>query len=252
VQRRGEDVGPESVRLAVGDTLLLQGQWEHLDREMDTDRDVLVVDDPALVRRQAAPLGRKSAQAAIITVVMVLMLATGVVPAAAAGLLAAGAIVVTGVLTMPQLYRSISWPTVVLVAGMIPLSTAMQVSGAADDIANVLVDVVGDAGPRVLLFGLFLLAASIGSFISNTATALVLIPIAVSASVDLGVSPKPVLLAVGVSCAAAFLTPITTPANLMVMGPGGYRFGDYWKFGLPLLLFYGVVVVFYIPLIWRF
>jgi di/tricarboxylate transporter len=132
------------------------------------------------------------------------------------------------------------------------VSTATQVSGAANKIADVLVDVVGDAGPRFLILGLFLLAATVGSFISNTATALVLIPIALSASNDLGVSPRPVLLAVGVSCAAAFLLPITTPANMMVMGPGGYRFGDYWKFGLPLLTMYGLAVVFYIPLVWGF
>ena len=104
----------------------------------------------------------------------------------------------------------------------------------------------------MLLFGVFLLAAAFGSGISNTATALVLLPIAASAAADLGVSPKPVLLGVGVSCAAAVLTPISTPANLMVMGPGGYRFGDYWKYGLPLLTLYGLVVVFYIPLIWQF
>jgi di/tricarboxylate transporter len=252
VQRRGEDVGPVPVRLAIGDTLLVQGSWDALDREIDIDRDVLAVDDPRQVRRQAVPLGPKSREAIVVTAAMVVLLATGVVPAAAAGLLAAGAIVLLGVMTMPQVYHAISWTTVVLVAGMIPVSTAMQVSGAADRIASLLVDVVGDAGPRVLLVGIFLLAASVGAVISNTATALVLLPIAVSASADLGVSPKPVVLGVGVSCAAAFLTPITTPANLMVMGPGGYRFGDYWKYGLPLLALYGVVVVFYIPLIWSF
>ncbi len=252
VQRRGEDLGPAASRISVGDTLLLQGEWSALDREIDTDRDVLAIDDPALVRRQAVPLGPKSTETVVITVAMVVLLATGVVAPAAAGLLAAGALVLTGVMSMPRVYQSISWTTVVLVAGMIPVSTAMQVSGAADDIAELLVDLVGDAGPRVLLLALFVLAAAVGAVISNTATALVLLPIAASVSVDLGVSPKPVLLGVGVSCAAAFLTPITTPANLMVMGPGGYRFGDYWKYGLPLLVLYGVVVVFYIPLIWRF
>jgi di/tricarboxylate transporter len=252
VQRRGEDLGPAATRLAVGDTLLVHGEWDALDREIDIDRDVLAVDEPRALRRQAVPLGPKSRETLVVTAAMVVLLATGLVPAAAAGLLAAGAIVLLGVMTMPQLYHAISWTTVVLVAGMIPVSTAMQVSGAADRVATGLVDIVGDAGPRVLLFGLFLLAAAVGAVISNTATALVLIPIAVSASAELGVSPKPVLLGVGVSCAAAFLTPITTPANLMVMGPGGYRFGDYWKYGLPLLVLYGVVVVFYIPLIWRF
>ncbi len=252
VQRHGEDLGPVATRLAVGDTLLVQGEWHALDREIDTDRDVLAIDAPRALRRQAVPLGPKSRETIAVTAAMVVLLATGLVPPAAAGLLAAGALVLLGVLTMPQLYHGITWTAVVLVAGMIPVSTAMQVSGAADRIAAGLVDLVGEAEPRVLLLALFLLAATIGAVISNTATALMVLPIAASASAELGVSPKPVLLAVGVSCVAAFLTPVATAANLMVMGPGGYRFGDYWKFGLPLLAFYGVVVVFYIPLIWRF
>ncbi len=173
-------------------------------------------------------------------------------PAAIAGLLAAMAMILLGVLTIPQAYGGVSWTTVFLVGGMIPISLAMQVSGTADKIADVLVDVVGDAGPRVLLLAIFVLAAVIGATISNTATALIVIPIAVSASAELGVSVRPVLMAVTVSCSAAFLMPITTPANLMVMGPGGYKFNDYWKFGLPMLIFYGLIVVFYIPLIWQF
>jgi di/tricarboxylate transporter len=252
VQRRGEDLGPTASEIEVGDTLLVQGEWHALDREIDIDRDVLAVDEPARVRSQAVPFGPKSWEAIGVTAMMVGLLASGVVPPAAAGLLAAGLLVLLGVLTMPQLYHAISWTTVVLVAGMIPVSTAMQVSGAADDVAQMLVDLVGDAGPRALLLGIFLLAAAMGAVISNTATALVLIPVAISAANDLDVSPKPILLGVGIAAAAAFLTPVSTAVNLMVMGPGGYRFGDYWKFGLPLLTLYGIVVVLYVPLIWSF
>ena len=147
------------------------------------------------------------------------------------------------VLSIEQAYRGISWTTVCWSAGMIPLSTAMVETGAAEQLADRLVDMVGDAGPYVLLLGLFVLTALLGQLISNMATALIVIPIAVSAAAEMDVSAKPVLMAVTVSAAAAFLTPVATPANLMVMGPGGYRFGDYWKLGLPLLVLFGVVAV---------
>jgi di/tricarboxylate transporter len=181
---------------------------------------------------------------------MVILLATGAVPPAVAGLLAACALVLLGVLTVEQAYRGISWTTIVLVGGMISLSTAMSTTGAANELADGLVSVVGDAGPYALLFGLFLLTAVLGQLISNMATALIVIPIAVSAAADMDVSAKPVLMAVTVSAAAAFLTPVATPANLMVMEPGGYRFTDYWKLGLPLLALFGVVAVFLVPVFW--
>jgi di/tricarboxylate transporter len=251
VQRKGEDVGPGEVELAVGDTVLLQGGWEALATRAD-EPDVLVVDDPEHIRRQAVPLGPGSRRAAVILAAMVLLLATGAVPAAVAGLLAAGALIVTRVLSTEQAFRGISWTTVVLVGGMIPLSTAMQVSGAAADLADLLVDAVGDAGPRALLVGLFLLTAVLGQLISNTATALIVIPIAVSAAADLDISSRPVLLSVAIASAAALLTPVATPANMMVMGPGGYRFGDYAKLGLPVLVWFFVVSVGLVPLIWPF
>lgn len=250
IQRHGEDSGPRAVTLEVGDVLLVQGEWRSLEREVDTDTDVLAVHDPRLLRGQAVPLGLKSAEAIGVTAVMVVLLATGVVAPVAAGLLAACAIVLLGVLSPSQAYHGISWTTVLLVAGMIPLSTAMQVSGAADRAADVLVDLADGSHPRVLLLGIFVLAAVVGAVISNTATALILIPVALAAAADLDVAAQPVLMAVGVSTSAAFLLPITTPANLMVMGPGAYRFTDYWKFGLPILAVYGVMVVFYIPLFW--
>jgi di/tricarboxylate transporter len=183
---------------------------------------------------------------------MIVLLATGAVPPAVAGLLAAGALVVGGVLTIDDAYRGISWSTVILVGGMLSLSTAMVQSGAADTLADGLVDVVGDAGPYALLLGLFLLTAALGQLISNMATALIVIPVAVTAAADMDVSAKPVLMTVAVSAAAAFLTPVATPANLMVMGPGGYRFGDYWKLGLPLLALFGVVAVLLVPVFWSF
>ena len=250
VQRKGEELAGET-KLAVGDTLLLRGSWRALDERLD-DPDVLLVDRPALVRRQAVLLGPGAKRAIAILAGMVILLATGAVPPAVAGLLAAGTFVVSGVLSIEQAYRGIGWTTVILVAGMIPLATAMTETGAAERLADGLVDLLGDAGPRALLFGLVVLVFVLGQLISNMATTLIVIPIAVSAAGELDVSPKPLLMAVAVSAAAAFLTPVATPANLMVMEPGGYRFGDYWKLGLPLLVLFGAVAVLLVPVFWTF
>jgi di/tricarboxylate transporter len=249
VQRTGEDLPGETV-LTVGDTLLLEGAWSALEEHLD-DPEVLVVDEPRLIRRHV-PLGLGAKRALVILAAMVVLLATGAVPPAVAGLLAAGAIVVSGVLTIEQAYRGISWTTVVLVAGMIPLATAMTETGAAATLADVLVDLVGGSGSYVLLIGLFLLTAVLGQLISNMATALIVIPIAIETANELDISVRPVLMCVTVAAAAALLTPVATPANLMVMGPGGYRFSDYWKLGLPLLALYGVVAVGLVPVFWRF
>ena len=250
IQRKGEDVDDETT-LQVGDTLLLEGSWEALDERLD-ERELLVVDPPQLVRRQVVPLGFRAKEAVAVLVGMVVLLATGAVPPAVGGLLAACAMILLGVLTVDQAYRGISWTTVVLVAGMISLSTAMAETGAAMELADGLVGIVGDAGGYALLLGLFLLTVTLGQLISNVATALIVIPVALASAADMDVSAKPVLMAVTVSAAASFLTPVATPANLMVMEPGGYRFGDYWKLGLPLLALFGVVAVLLVPVFWSF
>jgi di/tricarboxylate transporter len=259
IQRNGVDVGgagmsevvgTAGVELQPGDHLLLQGTWQALDR-IAASADVLVVDSPEVVRRQAVPLGRGSKTMLGIVAAMVLVLASGVLPAPVGVLIAAMAVVAAGILTVPQAYRAIDWNTVVLVAAMIPLSTAMYRSGAASQMADVLVAAVGEASPATLIAGLFLLTALLGQVISNTATTMILIPVAVAAAVDLGVSVKPVLMGLNVAASAAFLTPIATPSNLIVMGPGGYRFGDYWKLGLAMMALYFAVAVFWVPLVWR-
>ena len=248
MQRKGEDIGHETT-LQVGDTLLLQGPWRALDETL-AEPELLVVDPPQLVRRQVLRIGPGGKRAIAVVAGMVALLATGAVPPAVAGLLATGGMILLGVLSMEQAYRGIGWTTVILVGGMISLSTAMVESGAAADLADVLVRIVGDLGSYALLLGLFLLTATLGQLISNMATALIVIPVAVSAAAEMDVSAKPVLMAVAVSAAASFLTPVATPANLMVMGPGGYRFPDYWKLGLPLLALFGVVAVVLVPVFW--
>jgi di/tricarboxylate transporter len=250
VQRNGEDRDGETT-LEVGDTLLFQGEWGALEENLD-DPGVLVVDQPALIRRQAVAFGPGARRATAVLAGMVVLLVAGLVPAFVASLLAALAMVLLGVLTIDQAYRAVSWTTVVLIGAMFAVSIAIQESGAAEKIAHSLVQLVGGAGPHVLLIGLFVLTAVLGQLISNTATALIVIPIAVSAAHDLAVSPRPVLMSVAVAAAASFLTPIATPANLMVMGPGGYRFADYWKLGGCLLILFFVVSVFLVPVFWSF
>ena len=250
IQRNGEEITGKT-ELAVGDSLLLQGTWVALDRHL-SDPDVLVVDHPAVFRRQAVPFGPGAGRAIAALAGMVLLLIAGAVPGAIAALLAAGAVILTGVLTMEQAYRSIAWNTVVLVGGMMALSAAMIETGAAKLLADNLVLVVGERGPYALLAGLFVLTAILGQLISNMATALIVIPIGLSAAAGMGISPKTVLMSVAVTSAAALLTPVATPANLMVFGPGGYRFGDYWRLGLPVLVLYGLVAVLLVPVFWPF
>jgi di/tricarboxylate transporter len=249
ILRAGETLGPGDITLVEGDVVLVRGTWAALDEQLDQPG-VLVVDRPSVVRRQAIPLGPGAKRALATLAAMILLLVTGAVPAAVAGLLAAGAIVVLGLLSVDQAFRSVSWTTVVLVGGMISLSTAMVDTGAAADLAGTLVDLTRDAHPYLLLAAIFALTAALGQVISNMATALIVIPIALSAAAEMDISPKPVLMTVCVSAAASFLTPIATPANLMVMEPGGYRFGDYWKLGLPLLGVFGVAAVLLVPVFW--
>jgi di/tricarboxylate transporter len=252
VQRGGEDLGEKGGELKEGDTVLLRGKWAALDLNLQADPDVLVVDLPEQIRRQAAPLGRKAWFAIAILAGMIVLLFADIVPAAVAAVLAAGALVLSGVLSIKQALRSVSWTTVILVGGMVPLSTAMIQTGAADDISSVLVDAVGDSGEYPLLIGLFLITVTFGQLISNTATALIVTPIALAAAIDLDVNAQPLLMTVTVAAAASFLTPIATPANLMVMEPGGYKFNDYWKLGLPMLVWFFIVSVALIPLFWGF
>jgi di/tricarboxylate transporter len=246
-ERRVDEPG---TRIAAGDTLLVRGTWQALSTQIEADDDVVVVDAPDVVRRQVVPLGLGAKESIIVLAAMIGLLATNALPPAIAGLGAACALILLRVVSVEQAYRAIGWTTVILVAGMIPMSTAMRVTGAADDLANALVDVVGDSGPYPLLIGVFLLTAVLGQLISNMATALIMIPIALSAAAELDVAAAPVLMSLNVACAAALLTPVATPANLMVMEPGGYKFNDYWKLGIVVMAWYFVIAVVLVPLIW--
>jgi di/tricarboxylate transporter len=249
VLRGGDALDQGETTLRAGDSLLLQGTWDALDQHT-RDPNVVLVDAPDAIRRQAVPLGSRAVPALAVLAGMVFLLTTGAVPAAVAGLLAAIAMVLLGVVSVEQAHASMSWTTLILVAGMIPLSTAITESGAADLLAGTIVDAIGGGSPYTLLLGIFLVNAVLGQLISNTATALILIPIALAIAVETGMSPMPLLMCVNVASAAALLTPVATPANVMVMKPGGYQFADYTRLGLPLLLLYLVVAVFLVPVFW--
>ena len=246
MERRGK------TKLAAGDTLLMRGTWEALE-ERDRDPNLRVVDAPKLLQRELAPLSRPAWVCLAIVAGMVVLLVSGVVPPAVSGALAAASLVLFRVLTMQEAYRGISWSIVVLIAGMIPLSTAMTETGAAADIADEIVNAIGtDASPYILIIALFVLVAIVGQVLSNTATALIVFPIAIAAAGELDVSVQPVLMSVVVAAHASFLTPIATTPNLMVLEPGGYQFADYWKFGLPLMVLYFIVRIGIVPLVWQF
>ena len=251
IQRDGVDRGPDDASLRTGDVLLLEGPWSALN-EAENDNDVLVVNAPDLIRRQAVPRGKGSTRALGILLAMVLLMATGIVPPVVASLLAAGAMILGRVVSAQEVYRKVSWSTVLMVAGMFPMSIAIQTSGAGAMIAERLVDAVGDAGPTALLAGLAVVTMVFGQLISNTATALVMIPIALSAAEQLSVSGRPVLMRVCVAAAAAFLTPVATPANLMVMGPGRLPVRRLLEARAAAAVLFFIAAVFVVPLIWRF
>jgi len=251
VHRDGTAAGAEATALEGGDVLLVRGDWRALADAVRAD-DAVVVAGPEPVHPHVVPWGPGAGRTMAVLLAFVALLATGAVPPAIAGVLAVGALVCSRVLAVEDVYRGVTWTTVVLIAAMIPLSTAMTTSGAADDLAEAITGTVGDGGPYVVLAVLFVVVAALGQLMSNTATALVAIPVAIAASADLDVSVRPVLMSVNVVTVAALLTPVATAANTMVLRPGGYRFGDYARLGLPLLVWWFVVAVGLVPLVWRF
>lgn len=251
IQRAGIDFGMKPVVLQAGDSILLQGTWKALDQRLSTPQ-VLQVNSSDAVRRQAVALSGGAKQAIGVLVVMVILLAFGFFPPAITALLSAMAMVLLGVITVPQVYKSVDWNTCLLIGAMIPIATAMQKTGVDELIARRLVEGIGHMGPLALMTGLFLTTAILCQFLANTATALVMLPPTVAAAMQLGVSPIPFIMAVAVASQAAFFTPVATPNNLMIMGPGGYKFGSYWKLGLPLFIWWLVATLIIVPLFWKF
>lgn len=251
--RRGDKlVTRRSTKLKFGDALLVRGSWENIDVLRNERRNFTVVGSPDDLSRQVIELNSRAVIAVLALVAMVVMMAFSIVPSVFAALIAAVIMVLGDCLDMNQAYRSISWQSVVLIAAMIPMSVALQVTGGAELIANGLVNTLGSIGPLALMAGVFLLTTAFSQVINNTATAVLVAPIVLQAAIVSGVSPYPLLMTVAISASTAFLTPIGTTTNLMVMTPGGYNFNDYIKVGLPLMILFLIVSLILVPIIWPF
>jgi di/tricarboxylate transporter len=233
--------------LRFGDALLLYGRRERL-QVLGEEPDFLVLTEAA----QEAPRTNKALLALLIMAVVLVPVMLDLLPIAISALVGIVLMIVTRCLTMEEAYRAIEWKAVFLIAGMLPLGIAMEQTGAASFLAEGMVSLVGGLGPLAVLAGLFILAALASQVMPNPAVAVLLAPIALNTARDLGVSPYPFMMAVAISASAAFLSPVGHSANILVMGPGGYRFADYTKVGIPLTLVVLLVVLAVVPIIWPF
>ncbi|MFN2137198.1 MAG: SLC13 family permease [Candidatus Promineifilaceae bacterium] len=251
--RRGDRlVSRQDAKLAFGDALLVRGSWDSIETLRNERRNFVVVGSPEALSSQVVEFSPRAAVAVVSLLGMIVLMVTGWVPPVFAALMAAMAMVLGGCLTMSHAYRAISWHSVVLIAAMIPMSIALDVTGGATFLANGLVNSLGSIGPLALLAGVFLLTTTFSQVINNTATAVLVAPIVLQAAGEMGVSPYPLLMAVAISASTAFMTPIGTTTNLMVMSPGGYSFTDYLKVGFPLVMIFLVMTILLVPMIWPF
>lgn len=239
-------------KIKAGDALLIQGEWKHISRLSLEHQDVVLVGQPS----QAAasiPLNHKAPIAALIMVLMIIAMIINVVPSVICVMVAAILMVVTGCLpNMESAYKTVNWEVIVLIGAMIPMSTAVEKTGAAALISRELVSALGGYGPIVLLAGVYLATSFMTLFVSNTACAVLFAPISLAAATAMGVNPVPFMLAVSIGASMCFAVPFSTPANALVMPVGKYKFIDYVKVGLPVQLLLGFVMIFAIPLVYPF
>jgi di/tricarboxylate transporter len=236
-------------QLALGDILLVVGAWKKIRRLRGDSRGFLVLNLPAELA-EVAPAWRQAPAALLILLAMVVVMTFGLLPNTAAALLAALAMGLFRCIRLEDAYRSINWPSLVVIAGMLPLASALEQTGGVALLAGWLVGGVGALGPLALLAGMFMLTALVGLFISNTATAVLMAPVALAAAQQLGVSPYPFAMTVAIAASAAFATPVSSPVNTLVMAPGDYRFGDFVRVGTPLILLMLIITVLVVPLLW--
>jgi di/tricarboxylate transporter len=233
------------MKIHLGDALLLYGPRDRL-RMLGSEPDFLVLTEEAQV-----PAHQEKIPVALLVMALVLFPAIfGWLPIAISAVIGVALMILTRCLTMEEAYRYIEWKAVFLIAGMLPLGIAMEQTGAAQFLANGMIALIGNMGPIAVMAGFFLLAAMASQVMPNPAVAVLLAPIALSTASDLGISPYPLMMTVAVSASAAFLSPVGHAANVLVMGPGGYRFSDYIKVGLPLTIVTMVVVLLIMPMFW--
>ena len=239
-------------RMHSGDALLIQGEWSDIARMSREQNDWVVLGQP-IEQVAKVTIDRKAPVAAGIMLLMILAMIFDWVPAVMAVIIAAVLMVFTGCLrNVEDAYRTINWESIVLIAAMMPMSLALEKTGTSSGISMSLVSGLGEYGPLALLAGIYFTTSLMTMFISNTATAVLLAPIAMQSAVSLGVSPYPYLFAVTVAASMCFASPFSTPPNALVMSAGKYTFMDYVKVGLPLQLVIGIVMIFVLPLLFPF
>ncbi len=247
-----QDLGNE--KMHSGDVLLVQGTWQDIARLSKEDADWVVLGQP-LNEAAKVTLDYKAPVAAAIMVLMVAMMVFDFIPVApvTAVMIAGVLMVITGCFrNVEAAYKTINWETIVLFAGMLPMSLALEKTGASEYISDSLVTGLGSYGPIVLMAGIYFTTSLMTMFISNTVTAVLMAPIALQSALQIGVSPVPFLFAVTVAASMCFASPFSTPPNALVMPAGQYTFMDYIKVGLPLQVIMGIVMVFALPLLFPF
>ena len=252
IQRPGTDehLNLKTTRLHFGDILLVQGPWEKILALKKHRRDFVVMGQP---ESMLGPANRSRAPiAAVIMLVMLLTMVGEVLPLTTTSMLAGLLMILTGCLTIDEAYGYIDWKSIVLVAGMLPMSTALEKVGLVNLGAQSLADTLGSLGPIWVLGGLFLVTSLFTQVLSNTATAVLIAPLALAAAQNLDVQPQAFLMAVGIAASMAFASPVASPVNTLVMGAGNYRFSDYIKIGGPLLLISLIVAMLTLPVLFPF
>ena len=247
-----QDLGSEKIHES--DVLLVQGAWKDIARLRNESNNWVVIGEP-LQEAAKVTLDYKAPIAALIMIAMIVMMGVDSIPVApvTAVLLAAILMVITGcVRSVEAAYKTINWQTIVLFAAMLPMSTALEKTGASAMIADFIVKTFGTSGPYVALAAIYAATSVMTIFISNTVTAVLMAPIALQCAIGIGVSPVPFLFAVTVAASMCFASPFSTPPNALVMPAGQYTFMDFIKVGLPLQILMGVVMVFVLPLLFAF
>jgi di/tricarboxylate transporter len=247
IWREGGPIGVDlaNERLQVGDALLMLGPRDRLGLLSD-DSDFLILTPLG----RAPPDTRRAPLAASIMLAVVLSVMAGYAPISIAAVVGGTIMVLTGCLTMEQAYRAIDWRAIFLIAGMLPLGAAMQETGAALYLADQVMELLGDAGPWPVIAGLYVLTAMATMIIPTAALVVLMSPIVLSAMAEMGLAPETAMMAVAMAASASFTSPISHPANILVMGPGGYRFVDYIKVGVPLTIVVFITVMFLLPILW--
>lgn len=237
--------GLRDLRLQLGDALLLFGDWKRL-ALLGREPDFLVLTENI----QEAAREEKAKTALAIMVAVLLPVILGWVPIYIAAVIGAAFMVLSKCLTMEEAYRYIEWKAVFLIAGMLPLGVALEKSGTASLVAGNVIDILGPYGPKAILFGMLAITFIATSIIPTAALVVLMVPIALKTSAGLGISPYPLMMGIAMAASSSFTSPISHPANVLVMGPGGYRFMDYVKVGGPLTLLILVVLMVTIPIFW--